>query len=181
MKHRSISAQLPAHRRSWQSQVPSDGSGPKPAPRLGAAFARLNHLGTPVTAWLRRALAVVTKRLHPVGGITASWLRTARLRRAARLAVPLLALPPLLALGGAVYHIYFDRSGLPDLGAFLRFEPPTIGEVFDDQGKVLIELAREYRRVVTYEDVPLILRQAILAAEDKNFFSHSGVEYRVLP
>ena len=30
---------------------------------------------------------------------------------------------------------------------------------------MLIELAREYRRVVTYDEVPLILRQAILAAE----------------
>jgi membrane peptidoglycan carboxypeptidase len=46
---------------------------------------------------------------------------------------------------------------------------------------VLIELAREYRRVVSYDEVTLILRQAILATEDKNFFSHSGVDYRSLP
>jgi hypothetical protein len=77
--------------------------------------------------------------------------------------------------------VYFDRSGLPSLDAFVRFEPPTIGEVHDARGKVLIELAREYRRVVSYDEVPLILRQAILATEDKNFFSHSGVEYRSLP
>jgi hypothetical protein len=29
--------------------------------------------------------------------------------------------------------------------------------------------------------VPSILRDAILAAEDKNFFTHSGVDYRALP
>ena len=46
---------------------------------------------------------------------------------------------------------------------------------------MLIALAREHRRVVSYDEMPLILRQAILAAEDKNFFSHSGVDYRVLP
>ena len=46
---------------------------------------------------------------------------------------------------------------------------------------MLIELAREYRRVVSYDEVPPILRHAILAAEDKNFFSHSGVDYRALP
>ena len=34
---------------------------------------------------------------------------------------------------------------------------------------------------MTYDEVPLILRQAILAAEDKRFFSHSGVDYRVVP
>jgi len=46
---------------------------------------------------------------------------------------------------------------------------------------VLIEVAREYRQVVSYDEVPVIVRQAVLAAEDKNFFSHSGVEYRALP
>jgi penicillin-binding protein 1A len=80
-----------------------------------------------------------------------------------------------------MYHVYVDRRGLPDLDSFLRFEPPAIGEIYDDRGEVLIELAREYRRVVTYDEVPVILREAILAAEDKNFFSHSGVEYRSLP
>ena len=88
-------------------------------------------------------------------------------------------LPPLP--GPLVYHIYFDRSGLPDLEPFIRFELSTIGHVYDAQGTVLVELAREYRRVVSYDEVPLILRQAILAAEDKNFFSHSGVDYRALP
>jgi penicillin-binding protein 1A len=79
-----------------------------------------------------------------------------------------------------VEHIYFNRGGLPDLEPFIRFEIPAIGQVYDTNGKVLVELAREYRRVVPYEEVPPVLRDAILAAEDKNFFSHSGVEYRAL-
>jgi membrane peptidoglycan carboxypeptidase len=107
-------------------------------------------------------------------------LRTAGSRRAVLIvATPVVLL--LLLAAAPVHHVYFDRSGLPDLEAFIRFEPPAIGKIYDDRGKVLIELAREYRRVVTYDEVPLILRQAILAAEDKNFFSHSGVEYGALP
>lgn len=86
-----------------------------------------------------------------------------------------------LPAAGLVHHIYFDRSGVPDLESFLRFEPPTIGEIYDDQGAVLIQLAREYRRVVSYDEVPPVLREAILSAEDRNFFSHSGVEYRAIP
>jgi penicillin-binding protein 1A len=78
-------------------------------------------------------------------------------------------------------YVYFDRSRLPDLEPFVRFEPPGIGRVHDARGKVLIELAHEYRRVVTYDEIPLVLRQAVLAAEDKNFFSHSGVDYSALP
>jgi penicillin-binding protein 1A len=87
----------------------------------------------------------------------------------------------LLSVAGLVHHLYFDRTGVPDLEPFIRFEPPTIGAVRDVHGNVLIELAREYRRVVTYGEVPPVLRHAVLAAEDKNFFTHSGVDYRVLP
>jgi penicillin-binding protein 1A len=79
------------------------------------------------------------------------------------------------------YHVFFDRSGLPDIEPFIRFKPPTIGEVYDARGTVLIRLAREYRRVVSYDEVPPVLRHAILSAEDKNFLTHSGVDYRALP
>lgn len=80
-----------------------------------------------------------------------------------------------------ICHVYFDRDNVPDLEAFLRFQPPTTGAIHDVRGEVLIELAREYRQVVTFEEVPAVLRSAVLAAEDKSFFRHSGVEYGVLP
>ena len=79
------------------------------------------------------------------------------------------------------YHVYFDRSDLPDIGAFARFEFSTIGSVYDANGRPLIELAKEYRRIIKYEDIPPIVRDAILATEDKNFFSHSGVDYSAIP
>jgi penicillin-binding protein 1A len=101
-------------------------------------------------------------------------------RRAACFTVPPLALV-LLPLMGLAYHVFFDRSGLPDLEPFIRFTPPAIGEVYDARGTVLIRLAREYRRVVSYDEVPPVLRHAILSAEDKHFFTHSGVDYRALP
>jgi membrane peptidoglycan carboxypeptidase len=112
----------------------------------------------------------------------AARLKAMRRRRTVLLAVALVPLALLLVPAvWLVHHVYFDRTGVPDLESFLRFEPPTIGVVRDARGEVLIELAREYRRVVTYDEVPLILRQAILAAEDKRFFTHSGVDYRALP
>jgi penicillin-binding protein 1A len=109
-------------------------------------------------------------------------LRSACSRRAVCLAVPLMLLLLLaLATWGLTHHIYFDRRGVPDLEPFIRFELSTIGRVYDARGTVLVELAREYRQVVSYEEVPPVLRHAILAAEDKNFFTHSGVDYRALP
>jgi penicillin-binding protein 1A len=117
----------------------------------------------------------VTRRL-------AARLKAMRRHRVVLLGIALLAVAlPLVPAAWLVYHVYFDRTGMPSLDAFIRFEPPTTGVIRDARGQVLIELAREYRRVVTYEDVPLILRQAILSAEDNRFFSHSGVDYRALP
>ena len=78
-------------------------------------------------------------------------------------------------------HVYFDRAGLPDMQAFAAFEFPTIGHVYDVNGRSLIELAREYRQITEYKDIPPIVRDAILAAEDKNFFSHSGIDYSGIP
>src|SRR5881628_577302 len=116
-------------------------------------------------------------------GLVACRLESACSRRALCFAVLLmvLLLPPVLATWGLAHHIYFDRSGVPDLEPFIRFELSTIGKAYDARGTVLVELAREYRQVVSYEEVAPVLRQAILAAEDKNFFTHSGVDYRVLP
>jgi membrane peptidoglycan carboxypeptidase len=79
------------------------------------------------------------------------------------------------------YHVYFDRTDLPDIKAFAQFEFPIIGTVYDANGQPLIELAKEYRKITKYEDIPPIVRNAILAAEDKHFFSHSGVDYSVIP
>ena len=62
-------------------------------------------------------------------------------RRGVYLAGCLLLLILLPALG-LVHEIYFERSGLPDLERFLRFELPTTGEVRDARGDALIELAR---------------------------------------
>jgi penicillin-binding protein 1A len=81
----------------------------------------------------------------------------------------------------AVYHVYFDRERLPDPGPFTRFEFPTVGHVYDTNGQPLIELAREYRRITQYADIPAVIRDAILAAEDKHFFSHNGVDYFSIP
>jgi penicillin-binding protein 1A len=81
----------------------------------------------------------------------------------------------------ALYHIYFSRQDLPELGPFTRFQFPAIGHVYDANGQPLIELATEYREITQYADIPPIVRDAILAAEDKRFFSHSGVDYSSMP
>jgi len=56
-----------------------------------------------------------------------------------------------------------------------------MGYIYGADGHVLMALGREHREIIQYKDIPDVLRQAILSAEDKNFFSHSGVDYSVFP
>jgi penicillin-binding protein 1A len=131
--------------------------------------------------WVGRVGAAAARRLRSAGVAVARRLRAAWSHRAVRIAAPLAAILVLLPLGSIFHHVYFDRSDLPELAPFILFQPPTTGEITDARGEVVIQLAREYRRVVTYDELPLVVRQAILAAEDKNFHSHSGVDYGALP
>jgi penicillin-binding protein 1A len=80
-----------------------------------------------------------------------------------------------------LHYVYFDRTNLPDVGPFARFEFPATGHVYDTNGRLLIELAKEHRQITQYGDIPPIVRDAILAAEDKNYFSHNGVDYSRIP
>jgi penicillin-binding protein 1A len=103
-------------------------------------------------------------------------IRTARV--VFRVVVRIALAPLLFGLFTAVY-VNFNRTNLPDLDGFIRFEPPTMGHVYDANGHVLIELGRERRDILRYEEIPDVVRDAILSAEDENFFSHSGVDYSV--
>jgi penicillin-binding protein 1A len=87
----------------------------------------------------------------------------------------------LVPVASVLRYVHFDSDDLPDIEPFIRFELPTTGVVLDSQGEVLIELAREYRHVLSYDELPEILLQAILAAEDRTFFSHRGVAYGAFP
>ena len=90
----------------------------------------------------------------------------------------LLALAPVLLL---FLYVYCYPFGHPDIEPLVRFELPTIGHVYDSNGQPLIALAREYRWIVQYSDIPPVVREAILAAEDKRFFRHDGLDFASLP
>ena len=80
-----------------------------------------------------------------------------------------------------VLDTYFDQQDLPDLASFNRFEFQAIGRIYDSNGQPLIELAHQRRDITQYDDIPQVVREAILAAEDKRFFSHDGVDLYSMP
>jgi len=126
-------------------------------------------------AAVRRICAGCWSRVRSQHGVVRCGIYTA----ASTAALLLICAAVLVAAG--LHHIYWDRTELPDMEAFTRFEFPTIGHVYDSSELPLIELARERREITRYEDIPPVVRDAILAAEDKNFFSHNGVDYSRIP
>jgi penicillin-binding protein 1A len=128
----------------------------------GVRWARLGAAGT---VWKTRCIRL--KKLHWKRGIVCLLVCTTVFTTV------------LVAIG--LHHIYYDRTNLPDIGPFTRFEFPAIGYIYDANGRPLVEVAMQYRRITKYEDIPPIVRDAILAVEDKNFFFHSGVDYSIIP
>ncbi len=110
--------------------------------------------------------------------VSSTWTRHRREIVIGALTLLLIALVPVASV---LRYVHFDSEDLPDIEPFIRFELPTTGVVLDSQGEVLIELAHQYRQVLAYEEIPDVLRHAILAAEDRTFFSHRGVAYRAFP
>jgi penicillin-binding protein 1A len=83
-----------------------------------------------------------------------------------------------LVLLGGVFLVGAER---PRLGDFLHEAPPTVGRIEDGNGRTLAELAREYRRPFAAHELPPVLIDALLAAEDRAFFEHNGVDVMAWP
>jgi penicillin-binding protein 1A len=74
-------------------------------------------------------------------------------------------------------YVYFS-SGLPSIEGLKDYKPPIVSCVYDDQGTIIAEYAHQRRYVVPIEDIPRLLQQAFVAAEDKNFFSFRWEQYQ---
>lgn len=80
------------------------------------------------------------------------------------------------ALLGTLSGVLFAYSGdLPEVSALDNYSPNTITRVIGKDNLLIGEFAVERRVVIHYNDIPDNLRQAILAAEDGDFFEHAGL------
>jgi penicillin-binding protein 1A len=80
------------------------------------------------------------------------------------------------ALFGIASGVLFAYVGdLPGLPSLETYAPSVTTRVLGADGTVIGELATERRELLKYSDIPTVLRQAVIAAEDADFFNHSGV------
>src|SRR6185295_1724019 len=88
----------------------------------------------------------------------------------------LIALFVAAALFGLASGVMFAFLGdLPQISALDDYSPSTTTRVLGRDGSVVGEFASERRQLVTYDQIPPVLRNAILSAEDSSFFTHSGL------
>src|SRR5512134_3772708 len=79
-------------------------------------------------------------------------------------------------LGGALLGVFLAfESDLPQVTSLEDFQPNIITQVFASDGSVLGEFAIEKRVVVAFRDIPPVLRNAIVAVEDEDFWKHIGI------
>jgi len=85
-----------------------------------------------------------------------------------------LFLLPAILLGLAITLIY---PTLPSLEVLTDYRPKIPLRVYSAEGTLLGEYGEERRALVSIAEVPEIMKQAILAAEDDRFYEHGGVDY----
>ncbi|MBR0871082.1 penicillin-binding protein 1A [Bradyrhizobium tropiciagri] len=79
------------------------------------------------------------------------------------------------AVAGGIWHFSKD---LPDYSQLQDYEPPVMTRVHAVDGSLLGEYAKERRLYLPIQAVPKLVINAFLAAEDKNFYEHGGIDYQ---
>src|SRR5579862_7021221 len=86
-----------------------------------------------------------------------------------------------IAFGAAVGLLFVYSSDLPEIHALENYRPITETELYADDGTSIGSFALQRRILVTYNQIPKVLKAAILTTEDQHFEEHWGVDFpRVL-
>ena len=72
--------------------------------------------------------------------------------------------------------LWYFSVGLPDYKKLSNYQPPISSRVYSENNKLIAEYALEKRLFIPFESIPDKVINSFLSAEDKNFFSHPGVD-----
>ncbi len=82
------------------------------------------------------------------------------------------------AVGSLVVWRKYDAltGDLPTVGVLRTYQPPVMSRIYAGDGRVIAELAAERRLFVPYTAIPDRVKAAFIATEDRNFYTHGGVD-----
>ena len=72
--------------------------------------------------------------------------------------------------------LWYFSSDLPDYKILAKYKPPVSSRVHSGEGQLIAEYALQKRLFIPYDSIPKKVIYSFISAEDKNFFSHPGVD-----
>ncbi|MFP4386985.1 MAG: penicillin-binding protein 1A, partial [Alphaproteobacteria bacterium] len=85
-----------------------------------------------------------------------------------------------IVFSGLVYLVNYYGHDLPDHNQLRNYEPPIVTRLYAGNGQLLAEFAQEKRAFVPVAFIPERVKYAFIAAEDQNFYQHSGVDMKAV-
>ncbi|MCL5778733.1 penicillin-binding protein 1A [Limibaculum sp. FT325] len=82
----------------------------------------------------------------------------------------------LFAVAGAFALVHLFGNDLPKHDELGNYQPKMLSRVYSGEGEVIAQFATEQRVFVPIDEVPELVKAAFISAEDKNFYSHPGVD-----
>jgi len=94
-------------------------------------------------------------------------------------ALPVTVLAGLAVLGAMLgaFVLLVAYPKVPSVDALVDYQPKVPLRIYTADGALIGEFGEERRAVARIDEVPLLLKQAVLAAEDERFYQHQGVDY----
>ena len=83
----------------------------------------------------------------------------------------------LVGVAGVGVLLWHFSRDLPDYSQLQNYEPPVMTRVHASDGSLLAEYATQRRLYIPIQAVPKLVIHAFLAAEDKNFYEHGGLDF----
>ena len=88
----------------------------------------------------------------------------------------LLSTGAMFAAGGIAGLVYIYGRDLPGQEDLANYHPKLLTRVYSGEGQVIAEFYREKRVFVPVDEIPELVKNAFISAEDKNFYTHPGVD-----
>ena len=87
-----------------------------------------------------------------------------------------MSLAAIMVFGTMIALIRGYGNDLPSHAELREYRPKMLTRVYSGEGDVIAEFAKQRRVFVPIDEVPDLVKQAFISAEDKNFYSHPGVD-----
>jgi penicillin-binding protein 1A len=80
------------------------------------------------------------------------------------------------SLGSVAGLVFVYSANLPQIQQLMDYRPDVMTELYADDGTLLGSFALEHRVIVRYDQIPQVLKDAVISVEDRHFESHWGVD-----